>query len=503
VDVINRNLRRVVWNGRLVADANQQSRHNLKAVLQQVNDTGLRMRDRTGLAIRDLYRTSLARAQHQSGELARLAADIMDRNLYERANDCRWWALSPALQSVLSAPIDAAGTQRLNAVLGHINSLYTVYTRLVVFNAEGQVCGVSNDGAGTSLSGRSVPAAWLQATRGLNDAQRYAVTAFEAGAFSDEVPTYTYLAAVRETAAKTSRVVGGIAIVFNAEREFSAMLSDVLNGRSGLAAFVDAAGQVVSCSDARWAPGSRLPFALRTGVVEHDGAHYAVACVRAGGYREFKRQDGYDNGVQAVVALRLGALERRRQSLFDCSLRPLSHHRHTLGTDALRSQAPQVRELALFQVGAARYALPVGTVLEARPQAGLVRVAKAGPHVAGLLDVLPGSPGGLLPVLCARSLFSVSYPARHSDGTVLVLADPDRAGQALMGLRVDDIISVLDVDAAHIQPAPEGLRTRAPWLAGMVRVLKNDAEGGEALVELLDATTLRAQFRPLQALAAA
>ncbi len=503
VDVINRNLRRVVWNGRLVADANQQARHNLKAVLQQVNDTGMRMRDRTGLAIRDLYRTSLGRVQHQAGELARLAADIMDRNLYERANDCRWWALSPVLQEVLASPVDAAGTERLNAVLNHINGLYTVYTRLVVFDAMGQVCGVSNDVSERSLIGSAVPSAWQQAVRSLSDAQRYAVSAFEGGAQSDQRPTYTYLAAVRETAASSSRVVGGIAIVFNAEREFSAMLTDVLDGRPGLAAFVDAGGQVVSCSDTHWTPGSKLPFPLRSGVVEHDGAHYAVASTRAGGYREFKRQDGYDNGVQVVVALRLGSLERRRQSLFDCNLRPLPHRRLAASADGRSAAGHQVQELALFQVGAARYAVPVRAVLEARPQTGLVRVAKAGAHVAGLLDVLPGSPGGLLPVLCARSLFGITYPARQTDGTVLVLADPAQPGQALMGFRVDDIISVLDVDVAHIQPAPEGLRARAPWLAGMVRVLKSDAEGGEAIVELLDAETLLSQLRPLQAMAAA
>jgi chemotaxis signal transduction protein len=503
VDVINRNLRRVVWNGRLVADANQQARHNLKAVLQQVNDTGMRMRDRTGLAIRDLYRTSLGRAQQQSGELARLAADIMDRNLYERANDCRWWALSPVLQRVLAGPVDASGTEQLNAVLATINGLYTVYTRLVVYDAAGVVCGVSNDNAERSLIGTTVPASWLQATRALTDAQRYAVSEFEGCAASEGVPTYTYLAAVRESAAAGGRLSGGIAIVFNAQREFSAMLGDVLDGRAGVAAFVDGKGRVVSCSDATWAPGATLPFPLRDGVVEHEGAHYAVACLQAGGYREFKQQDGYDNRVRALVALRLGTLERRRQSLFDCSLRPLPHRRSAARNEAANGQPRQVEELALFQVGAARYALPVRAVLEARPQVGLVRVAKAGAHMAGLLDVQPGTASGLLPVLCARSLFGVSYPARLTDGTVLVLADPARAGQPLMGFRVDDIISVLDVDTAHIQPAPEGLRGRAPWLAGMVRVLKNDAEGGEAIIELLDAAVLLAQWRPLQALAAA
>jgi chemotaxis signal transduction protein len=507
VEVINRNLRRVVWNGRLAADANQRSRHNIKAVLQQVSDTGIRMRDRTGLAIRDLYRTSLGRVQHQSGELARLAADIMDRNLYERANDCRWWALSPVVQRVLAslgpasraAGPGAAGAE-LNAVLAHINGLYTVYTRLVVFDTQGAVCGLSNDDPQRSLLGAQVPAAWLQATRALSDAQRYAVSGFEATEFSDGVPTYTYLAAVRD--GQGGRVTGGIAIVFNAQREFNAMLTDVLNGRTGVAAFVDSGGSIVACTDPRFAAGAKLPFALRTSVIDYEGAHYAVACVKTSGYREFKRKDGYDHGVHVVVALRLGALERRQQSLFDCALRPLPPRLRAGVATERRSGESDLQELAVFQVGSSRYALRVGAVLETRPQTGLVRVAHAGAHMVGFLDVLPGAPEGLLPVMCARSLFGLNYPARDTDGTVLVLADPLRPREPLLGLRVDDIISVLDVDVAHVQPAPEGLRSRAPWLGGMVRVLKNDAEGGEAIIELIDTAGLLSRLRPTQAMEA-
>ncbi|MDQ7068951.1 MAG: hypothetical protein Q9M40_13855 [Sulfurimonas sp.] len=32
-----------------------------------------------------------------------LAIDIMDRNLYERANDSRWWALTPLFIEELSS----------------------------------------------------------------------------------------------------------------------------------------------------------------------------------------------------------------------------------------------------------------------------------------------------------------------------------------------------------------------------------------------------------------
>ncbi len=33
--------------------------------------------------------------------LAELIVDIMDRNLYERANDCRWWALTTDFRAIL------------------------------------------------------------------------------------------------------------------------------------------------------------------------------------------------------------------------------------------------------------------------------------------------------------------------------------------------------------------------------------------------------------------
>ena len=46
------------------------------------------------------------------GFLRNRLSDIMDRNLYERANDCRWWALSPVLREGLAAPAGGAGDAR-------------------------------------------------------------------------------------------------------------------------------------------------------------------------------------------------------------------------------------------------------------------------------------------------------------------------------------------------------------------------------------------------------
>jgi len=477
VDTINRNLRRVVWNGHVMAEAGEGDPLRLKAVLEQVNGAGTRTRDRVAAAIGDLYRTSLGRARHQSSELARLAADIMDRNLYERANDCRWWALSPLLQRELARPPSPAGAQALGRLLAHINGLYTVYVRLVAFDAEGAVRGVSNEVEEAPLLGARVDDALLQATQRLAGSQHYAVSGFGASPLSGGAPTYVYSAAVRER----GRVVGGIAVVFDAEREFRAILDDVLGDRAGIAAFVGADGRVIASSADTLPVGTPLPFDTSQPLAEHADTHYAVAASAAEGYREFKCQDGYRNGVRAVVALRLGHVERRRTALYDRPLRPLP--------SAPRQPRQQV---ALFQTGPARYALPSAAVLEARGVEQLVRTPRSADHAVGLLEVPAPAGSCVIPVYCARSLFGVARPARAGDGVVLVIAAPRSARRPLLGLRVDDVLSVADVGNEHLQAAPAGLRQHAPLLAGLLRMAWQDGAAGQALVQLVDVDALAA-----------
>jgi chemotaxis signal transduction protein len=487
VDAINADLRRVVWNGRLVAHMQDGAQARLKSVLTQVNGAGTRTRDRVGTAIRELYRSSLHRACRQSRELARLAADVMDRNLYERANDCRWWALSPVLREVLADPDTAPGHPELQRVLSAIQALYAVYSRLVVFDAQGRICGVSDDEATASLLGQTIDDALLQSVRQLNDPQRYAVSPFRESPLSGGQATYIYAAAIR--APDGARIVGGIAVVFNAQREFRAMLDDVKGELDGLAAFVDSAGRVLSCTDERFPVGSVLPFRA-DGVVDHEEVHYASARIRAPGYREFKRQDGYDNGVHAVFAVRLGSLDRRRIAHHDIALQALvSRHRDEL------------QEYALFHVGAGRYALPAACVVEARTREGLVIAPLGNAAMAGLLEVPDGRATRVVPVLCGRRFFGLNYPPRTGDGVVLVLADPSQPGRPIAGFLVDHVSTVLDVGPEHLQAAPEGLRLHAPALKALLRVEAFSARGREPdlLVQLIDAQVLLDRVAPLRA----
>jgi chemotaxis signal transduction protein len=481
VDAINAELRRVVWNGRLVARSRQGLQSTLKAVLRQVHETGARTRARVAEAITDLCRTSLARQDHQAHELARLAADIMDRNLYERANDCRWWALSPAIAQALAADAPAGRSETLQRVLDHVNGLYTVYARLVVFDATGRIRGVSHDDKASSFLGQAVDGAWVDAVRTLTDGQRYAVTPFVACPLSDGLPTYVYLAAVREPA--TQALLGGVATVFHAQREFRAMVDDVLARRDGVAAFVDPQGRVLACTDERWPTGAEWPFGAQ-GRVTVLGVHYAVAAVAAGGYREFKRSDGYDNHVRAIVALRLGAAERRQTALTDSGPRALP-----------RSRSTPSQEFALFTVGAGYYALEAPEVLEARPCARLVSLpgtSDASQALEGLLEVPDGAGGScVVPVLCGRRLLGVDHAPRQTDGVVIVVADRTGSPRPGLGLRVDAVDSVLDIGPEHLQPPDGALRACAPHWRGLLKVAAGAGRSEHSLVLLLDAAALR------------
>ena len=125
---IQRRLDRMVWNGRIhqAAESNAFSR----SLLEEIAATGRKTKDQFERASSELLATVAAGLLGEARFLADLAVDVLDRNLYERANDCRWWATSPVL-----ATMDA-GTAR--TTLAHINSLYTVYANVLLFDTQGR-----------------------------------------------------------------------------------------------------------------------------------------------------------------------------------------------------------------------------------------------------------------------------------------------------------------------------------------------------------------------------
>ncbi|MGN6830830.1 chemotaxis protein CheW [Paucibacter sp. M5-1] len=471
---IQRDLSRALWNGSLRSRAHSEAAGFAITLLGEVERTGQRLRLVFEQAIANLQHSALAAVFDSAVFHARLAIDIMDRNLYERANDCRWWALDAELQRLPSGEITVA---QAGERLRHINSLYTVYALLLVFDAEGRVLTVS-DPAQAHQQGRLLDAPWVAATLALRDRERYAVSPHAAcGLYGQhgERPTYVYAAAL-PAPDDGSRVLGGIAVVFDGEPQFAAMLRDARPpGASALLLSRD--GRVVSSTDPRWPVGGGGPLAsadlalaageTRRCELEIDGLVYAVGIAMSGGYREYRR--GAAPGEQDVAAVMLMPLGQR--------LAPAPGLPPAFEPEAFRAElgAPML-DVASFLVDGQWLGLPARQTLEALERPRLTGMPNAPAALLGMLS----HQEQMLPVLdLGRLLYG--RPSAASEAPVLVC---QREGGQRLALCVQELGQVFSIAAEAARPSP----TRG----GRERLLRGAAGG--PMLTLLDVEDLWRQL---------
>ena len=509
-------IRRVVWNGQVMtaSQTGEQDLSKLKTILEQISEAGVRTDTLFTHSINDLYNTVLGSAMRQAEFVTHLQVDLLDRNLYERSDDCRWWAMSPDLQRALAdmASGEASVVQAqatTTSVLKQIHALYTVYTRLVVYDASGRIVAESQRGTSgqDDMLGQCIEPDCLAAVLGLPNTQSYHVSPFQASELYEGGATYIYHAAIRHPDDER-RVIGGIGIVFDAQPEFEAMLRDGLQANDGsqTAMYVLRDGRVIASIDTECPTGSQLdlpeamrqlaPGASASRIVEHRGQYAVLACSASSGYREFKTSDGYQEDVLAVTLEWLGAVN------------PLGQQRGKERQDdgVFSSDVENGQPFATFFLDGELQALPAHRVREALPASEIASVAAG--HTAhrlgliavkekdqatrytwvyDLLGVLRGEPTQCTAdcqVLIARSQgVEIGLLVSGLHGVPEFLPDQiqDLQGQAPSGGFVKQIISaqggkalvpVLDVDAIHaclrgdVAPAPlhtvEGDEAGAP-----------------------------------------
>ncbi len=480
-------IRRVVWNGQVITAGQRAELHRLKTILDQISETGARSNALFSQSIRDLYETVLASNLQQIGFVARLLVDLLDRNLYERADDCRWWALTPELRNILAEPEPSSQQFKdISGILAYIHSLYTVYTRLFVYDRQGRIVAHSHVGNDNAVLDQHIDPATLQQVLRLADEQDYHVTAFEANQLSDGHPTYIYHAAIRHPADER-QVVGGIGIAFDSDREFAAMLRGGLGHKSQAQAyFIDRQARIIASTDPQRPVGATLEvdgalLSLANGqcssrIVVHDGQYATMGCSVSQGYREFKVSDGYKDDVLAVVISPLGEVRHDLGSI----------HRNAdelLSGDTLAGGT----EYATFYMGNTLYALPAIHVQEALPASEMTSTPKGGhPCRVGMLTPkTQGSNSHFIWVFDLSLLLRQQPTPPNSSSQIVVV----RQGDTVFGLLVDELHGVPEFTADKIIPSPFAAGGKAALVHQFIK-----AGGGKALIAVLDTTLLNEQM---------
>jgi hypothetical protein len=186
-------------------------------------------------------------------DLALNLIEIIDRNLYERSCDVRWWATDSAVVAACTDP-SAQSREFASSRLGVILDSYTVYADLVVCNLNGEVIAHGRPAkypqmGGATLSGTT----WFRDALDTEDGTGFAVGDIAASSELGGQLVASYATAIRERGETKGRPIGVLGIMFDWGTQAQAVVDGVRlspEERSlTRALIVDAKHRVLAASD--------------------------------------------------------------------------------------------------------------------------------------------------------------------------------------------------------------------------------------------------------------
>jgi len=147
-------------------------------------------------------------------ELALNNIDLIDRNLYERSCDVRWWATDAAAVDCLREPSEDRN-QHAQRRLGQILDSYTVYSDLVLADAQGTVLANGRPQQFHSVGADVSGADWFAQAMASRDGSVFACSTVHASELVEGQRVLVYACAVREGGDVRGRVLGVLGILFN------------------------------------------------------------------------------------------------------------------------------------------------------------------------------------------------------------------------------------------------------------------------------------------------
>ncbi len=154
----------------------------------------------------------------RGGRLSDLALnniDLIDRNLYERSCDVRWWATDQSLVDACENQDDAASCRFAAKRMGVILNAYTVYYDLALCNLDGQVIANGRSEKFRSTGMNAAESEWFQRAMATRSGDEFGFQGVHASPLVDGKRILAYSCGVREGGEATGNLVGVLGILFN------------------------------------------------------------------------------------------------------------------------------------------------------------------------------------------------------------------------------------------------------------------------------------------------
>jgi hypothetical protein len=240
-------------------------------------------------------------------DLALNAIEIIDRNLYERTCDVRWWATDSALVAAAADPTPeriAYAERRLGVVL----SAYTVYLDLWLCSRDGKVIAHGRPDRYRNVRGLDVSGeAWFKEALATSSGDEFSVADIAPCAALDGKPVATYGAAVRIDGEPRGKAIGVLGVHFDWAPQAKAVVAGVRlspeEAKRSRVLLLDAQHRVIAASDGRGILDERIPLQGsrdKSGSYT-DAAGNLVAFHRTPGYETYRGLGWYGAVVQSAA----------------------------------------------------------------------------------------------------------------------------------------------------------------------------------------------------------
>lgn len=299
------------------ARAGEQGR-GFSVVAQEVRAIGAEVENLAGELetqlsgrVGELHRAVNAMAVHAQDErlvdLALNAIELIDRNLYERTCDVRWWATDAAVVACAAEP-GAAAAAYASQRLGVILSAYTVYLDLWLCDNDGRVLATGRPDRYPGVQGRSVAdEAWFREAAALRSGDAYVSANVRREERLGGAQVATYCASIREGGRADGPARGVLAIHFDWQPQARAIVAGVRVSPPDRARtrvlLVDANRRVLAASDDRGLLAETLivdPKSRVSGVERNPNTGTVTAFHRTPGYETYEGLGWYGMIVQGA-----------------------------------------------------------------------------------------------------------------------------------------------------------------------------------------------------------
>ena len=254
--------------------------------------------------------TLMARMARQSQgarltDLALNAVEIIDRNLYERTCDVRWWATDSAVVDQADTP-SADLQKRACHRLGVILDSYTVYIDLWLCDLDGTIIANGRPTEHAVIGQSVADDLWFKRARGLASGSEFAVADVTVEPLLRNAQVATYATGVRRGGDIDGELIGVLGIHFDWQPQAKAVvegarLNDDEKDRTRVL-LIDAQGLVIAASDQRGLLCEHFRITTKGKTSGHylDANGQMIAFHKTPGYETYEGLGWYGVIVQAA-----------------------------------------------------------------------------------------------------------------------------------------------------------------------------------------------------------